>query len=155
VPTTVLLEDIVEALEMQFDESSSYLNLDTGQVETVHDELLRAAEEADDGEEIELPEWQMEELEIARQIVCSDRFVRLPTKFDVHEWAIMRDFSQAMESAQIRVELEYAIHGAGAFRHFKHIVRQHHIEPAWFAFHQARLKRIAVDWCKEHDINWR
>jgi hypothetical protein len=35
MPPTVLLKDIVDALEMQFDEYSSYLDLDTGKVETV------------------------------------------------------------------------------------------------------------------------
>jgi len=47
--TTVLLKDIVDALEMQFDESSSFLDLDTGQVETVSHDLLGEAEET--GEE--------------------------------------------------------------------------------------------------------
>jgi hypothetical protein len=45
---TVLLKDIVDALEMQFDESSSFLDLDNGRVETVSHDLLSDAEEADD-----------------------------------------------------------------------------------------------------------
>jgi hypothetical protein len=38
------LNDIVDALELQFDQSSSFLDRDTGQVETVSDVLLREAE---------------------------------------------------------------------------------------------------------------
>jgi len=35
MPVTVRLKDIVDALEMQFDDASSFLDLDTGRVETV------------------------------------------------------------------------------------------------------------------------
>ena len=53
MPATVLIKDIVEALEMQFDEQLSFLDLDTGRVETVSRELLGMAEEGDDGDEEE------------------------------------------------------------------------------------------------------
>jgi hypothetical protein len=42
MPATVRLDEIVDALEIQFDESSSFLDLDTGEVETVSRDLLRA-----------------------------------------------------------------------------------------------------------------
>ena len=116
--TTVRLNDIVEALEMQFDESPSYLDLDTGQVVTVSEDLLREADEPGD-EEPDLPDWQKDEWEIAKRIVSTDRFRELPTKFDVHEWEIMQDFSRSVESDRIREDLLHAIHGAGAFRNFK------------------------------------
>jgi hypothetical protein len=88
MPATVVLQDIVDALEMQFDEVASFLDLETGQVETIPDDLLRKAEE-DDGDEPDLPDWQEGQWEVARRIVSTDRFVSLPTQFDVHEWEIM------------------------------------------------------------------
>ena len=98
MPAKVRLNDIVDALEMQMDEFSSFLDLDAGQVETVSRDLLRKAEECDDGEAPDLPAWQEGEWEIAKRIVSSGRFRKLPTKFEVHEWEIMRDFSDAVES---------------------------------------------------------
>jgi hypothetical protein len=44
VPATVHLNDIMDALEMQFDESLSYVDLDSGQVVTVSEPLLREAD---------------------------------------------------------------------------------------------------------------
>ena len=44
MPATVRLKEIVDALEMQFDESSAFLDLDFGRVETVSHALLRDAE---------------------------------------------------------------------------------------------------------------
>ena len=112
MPATVRLDEIVDALEMQFDESSSFLDLDTGQVETFSSDLLRDAEESGD-EEPDLPAWQKEEWEMARRVVSGGRFRELPTKFDVHEWEIMQEFSRSVESGSIREDLLGAIHAAG------------------------------------------
>ena len=92
MPATVRLKDIVDALEMQFEESSAFLDLDTGQVETVSHALLREAEDSGD-EEPDLPTWQKHEWEIAKRIVSTDRFQELPAKFEVHECPLgRRDF---------------------------------------------------------------
>jgi len=151
---TVRLNDIVDALEMQFDESSSFLDLDTGRVETVSHALLREAEESSD-EEPDLPTWQKQEWEIAKRVVSTDRFQELPTKFEVHEWAIMQDFSRSVESDGIREDLLRAIHGAGAFRNFKDTLQRHRIESAWFAFRTEALRQIALNWCEENRIVWK
>jgi hypothetical protein len=153
MPATVRVNDIVDALEMQMDESSSFLNLDTGQVETVSHELLREAEEPGD-EEPDLPEWQEQEWEMAKRIVATGRLQELPTKFDVHEWEIMQDFSRSVESDSIREDLLLAIHGAKAFQNFKDTVRRHGIESVWFAFRTEALRQIAIDWCEENQLVW-
>ena len=57
MPATVRLKEIVEALGMQFGESSAFLDLDSGQVEAVSHTLPRAAEDSGD-EEPDLPTWQ-------------------------------------------------------------------------------------------------
>jgi hypothetical protein len=153
MPATVLLKDIVDALEMQLDESSSFLDLDAGRIETVSDDLLREADESVQ-EEPDLPAWQKQEWEIAKRIVSTNRFQKLPTKFDVHEWAIMQDFSRSVASDRIREDLLNALHGAGAFRHFKDTLRRHRIESTWFTFRAEALRQIAVDWCEENHIGW-
>jgi hypothetical protein len=153
MPAAARLNDIIDALEMQFDESASFLDRETGEVEIVTDAILREAE-AGHGSESDLPDWQKQEWEIAKQIVSTDRFLRLPTKFEVHEWAIMRDFARSVGSDCIREDLLSAIHGAGAFRNFKDMLRRHGIESAWFAFRTDALKQIALDWCEENQIIW-
>ena len=152
MPVTVRLEDIVEALEMQFESASSFLDCETGQVETVTHELLSEAERGT--EPSLLPDWQKPEWELAKRIVSTGRFLELPTKFDVHEWAIMEEFSHSVESARLREDLLHAIHGAGAFRNFKYTLRRNGAEAAWFAFRTKALRQIAVDWCEENQIVW-
>ena len=150
MPTTVLLGDIVDVLEMQFDDSLSFLDLDTGRVETVS----REAEESEE-EEPDVPDGQDEGWEIAKRIASSDRFQRLPIKFDIHEWAIMQDFAHSVASERIREDLLNAIHGSGAFRYFKDTLRRHRLEQDWYRFRSEALKQIAIDWCEEHEIAWR
>jgi hypothetical protein len=81
--------------------------------------------------------------------------VPLPRKFDVNDWEIMQDFALSIRSEPIREDLIEAIHGAGAFRHFKHMLRTHRLEPRWHEFRNQALKQIAIEWCEENDIEWR
>ncbi len=158
MPDIVQLKKILEALEFQLDDYSSYLDLDSGEVETLPDELVGAAEEA--GEDAEAPpedlliDYSGEDWEAARRVALSDRFVLLPTKFDVHEWSIMQDFANAQDDQRIRDELLHALHGAGAFRHFKAGVQRNEVETAWYDFRNQALRQIAIAWCAENDIDW-
>jgi hypothetical protein len=154
MPAIARLNDIVEALDMQIDETSSFLDRETGQVETVLRELLREVEASGDDEEVDLPAWQKPEWEVAKLIVSTERFLPLPSRFDVHEWSIMEDFSRSVEPDRIRDELLLAIHGAGAFQNFKDAVRRHRIEAAWFAFRTEALRQIAIHWCEKNQVVW-
>jgi hypothetical protein len=67
----------------------------------------------------------------------------------------MREFAESRRSARVREELVDAIHGSGAFRMFKDRIRRLGVEKDWYAFRDAALKEIAVEWCKEHQIAFR
>lgn len=58
--------------------------------------------------EPDLPTLQERDWEIAREIVPTDGFRQLPTKFDVHECAIMRDFSYSVPSATTGLALQWS-----------------------------------------------
>lgn len=141
MPAVVRLNDIVEILEVQFEESSSFLDRETGEVTIVSRELLLEAEECGDDEEPDFLAWQR-------------NLLKLPSKFDVHEWSIMQDFSRSVEHDRIREDLLRAIQGAGAFRYFKDTLRRHRMEAAWFAFRTEALRQIAIDWCEKNQIVW-
>jgi hypothetical protein len=114
------------------------LDLDTGQVETVSHALLREA--GDSGDE--------------GRIFLHGRSTngRLPSEFEVHEWAIMHDFSRSVESDIIREDLLNPIHGPGALRSFKDTLQRQSIESSWFAFRTEALKQLALGWCEENQI---
>ena len=59
----VKLQDILEGMDFQSDERSSFLNLTTGEVIAITDEELRAAEH--DAPLEDFPEWQHDAIRIA------------------------------------------------------------------------------------------
>ena len=149
----VALYEIVDGLEMQFEEQLQVLDRQTGQVEVLPREVIALAEE--DGDIDELPEWEQPLFELAKErIVDPDRFVRLPTKYDVDEWEIMREFAESVAPRPFSEELQNAIRGSGAFRYFKDTLRRYGREKEWYAYKTAALRDIAIDWCEENGIEW-
>jgi hypothetical protein len=149
----ILLKDIVEALDAAGDEVSSYVNRATGEVRTVTDEELRYAE--DDEDASGLPEWQRESVAQARDVLDSDDWLPLPSKFDIDEWEIMDDFARSLPDGAHSAEVIDAIHGSGAFRRFKAAIRRLGIEESWFAHRAQALERIACSWLRAHGLEYR
>jgi hypothetical protein len=148
----ISLSEVVEAIELQTDDSVSYLNPDTGELVYVTDEMRDVVEE---GETDSIPQWMREDIPKVREALESGRFLCLPSKFDVHEWAIMDGFSRAQENDRVREELLDAIHGSGAFRMFRSTIRRLGIEQAWYQFRGRALEDIAREWLEEHNLQYK
>ncbi len=101
----VKLADIITGMEFQTDESRSYLDKNAGEVVTISDEELRAAENNEPVERF--PEWQRKSIEIAKEILETDSYIPLPGKFDIHEYNIMEKFCLSIENEEIRNTLYY------------------------------------------------
>jgi len=96
-------------------------------------------------------------VELARKIQQEPgaRYLRLPSKFDVHEWAIMDRFCYTIQNAHIRDDLHSGIRGAGAFRMFKRLLSEYKLWEAWSRFRQAELRQMAIEWCEEQGVAYR
>ena len=147
--TTVSLREVVDALDIATDEMSSYVNRSTGQVLAISHEELQLAEE---DPESDMPDWQREMVAEARKVLESKDWIRLPSKFDIHEWEIMDGFGRSLSKAAERAEIAEAIHGKGAFRNFKGTIRRLGIDEAWFAYRKRALEDIAREWLAEHGL---
>ncbi len=145
--TKVSLIEVVDALEIATDEVSSFVSKRTGQVVTLSHEAMHLAEE--DSKD-DLPDWQEEELRLARDVLESTDWLGLPSKFEVHEWEIMNRFGQSLSVPAQREEVLDAIHGGGAFRQFKSTIRRLRLEDTWFAFRSSAFEDIARSWLSEH-----
>ncbi len=152
----VELDVVIEALEMADDSISSYLDVETGEVHSITEEEFDLAEDPQTAIE-DLPNWQREAVTLARSIQKQDgkRYMALPDKFDVHEWAMMDRFSMTLRDAQMRNDFHGGIRGAGAFRLFKHLLTEYDLWDAWNRFKQVELRQMAIEWCKENGITYR
>jgi hypothetical protein len=153
MPASVSLKEILDAFEMQSEESQAFVDRERSEVHVVSNRVLGMVEECEPPDE--LPDWQQHEYQLARSIVKTDRFLRLPSKFDIHEWEIMDRFSRSVTPEHLAEEFGSAIRGRGAFRMFKDALRRHKLWDAWNEFRDRALREIAIDWCEESGLAYR
>jgi len=146
----VKVRDVVDAMDMVGDEMSAYLNKRTGELITLTTEELSAAEEEEDLDDY--PEWQRESIVKAGEIMGSEDWIELPSKFDIHEYAIMEEFCRSIDDAELSDRLLNTIRGSGAFGRFRGALEALDMRQEWFDFRAAEFERIACGWLQENEI---
>ena len=152
------LGELAFAFESGFHELSNYLDLETGEIvvvaDDIHGQLETIYEEmsVEEGEESPtmadllaeqgLPDWQKQAVRDADAVEagCGERFIAVP-QVDSHEaYGDMEDFIATVRNSRIRELLDVAIMGRGAFRRFKDVLYNYpREEQNWFAFRDARM----------------
>ena len=148
----VSLQDVIEAMDVPNSEWAAYLNPSTGEIAIVTEEDRYALEEAEEAEQ--LPEWQRELLPKIREVVESEDYLQLPDPFEIHEWSIMERFCYTEEDPERRDELLGAIHGRGAFSHFRQAIQRLGLLEAWYRFREQAYEEIAKEWLEFHQISY-
>jgi hypothetical protein len=146
----VSLKEVIDGLDMIGDEVRAYLNLTSGEVLEVTQEDLDTVEEGEEWRE--QTDLMLQHYEKVNEIISTENWLELPSKFDIHEYKIMEDFCLSVEHDGIRDELLWKIRGSGAFRRFRDTIYHYSIEADWYAFRGRAFRQIAVDWLEEHDI---
>lgn len=93
-----------------------------------------------------------DEVTRVREVLESENWLPLPTRFDIHEWAIRDEFARSVDDPDLRDELLNAIRRPGALRNFKDAMHRRGIRESWYSYRTAALTQIAVDWLDEHGI---
>ena len=83
-----------------------------------------------------------------------ERFLRFPTKYEIHEYSIMDSFVDDLPAGRIKSELAGAIRGKGAFRRFKQTIRFQGVEQLWYDYQANAYRELAERWCNENDIQF-
>ena len=150
----VKLKDIVEALEMESDSTTFWLDKDTGQVEMISEDVTAGMHLEDDGLVDEQPEWLRKAISKAQEIQndSDEQFVQLPDKFDLNDYKIMEDFSRKYPNDRVSATLQQAIKGKGAFRRFNNLIYEFSLQEKWNQFKQQAYEQMAIDWLEENDI---
>ena len=64
----------------------------------------------------------------------------------------MREFIDSLSYSEVKRDLAGAIHGKGAFRRFKDILRHYGVERQWYDYRDAAVKNFAASWCEKNDV---
>lgn len=153
MPIPVKLKDIIEEMEVQLDDFRTFLNKETGEIVTLTSDELMAAEEEESLDD--KPEWMLENIVVANDILWNfDKYVELPTKYDIHEYKIMEYFCYTVENERIQDSLFQTIRGKGAFRRFKDRINDYGIQDQYYSYREEQFKQIAKEWCEDHGIGY-
>jgi hypothetical protein len=60
----------------------------------------------------------------------------------------------ALDNQKISDILCDLISGSGAFRRFKDAIHKYDIADDWYKYRNDALKEIAIEWCREHNIEF-
>jgi hypothetical protein len=151
----VKLDDLVSEIELQIDDTFTFINTKTGEVITLMREEIGAAEDEKPLENF--PDWQKENIEKAINIIEDEDgvYVDFTLRNDYNEYEIIQDFIGTLEDESIREEMYEATEGRGAFRRFKDGIIEHGVDKQWYKYKESKIKELVIEWCKEHDIEIR
>lgn len=141
----IKITKIVEAMDMQMDTSSAFMDKKTEEIIFVSDDEFRIVD--DEFVLEDYPEWQRETLLIAEKIAFDiNSFISLPDKYEIHEYKIMEKFAININDER----LFNALHGKGAFRRFKDQLHFQNLTDEYYDFYDRYLKEIAINWCEDN-----
>lgn len=152
----VSLNDIVQEMQVICDTMTVYYQRSTGKFFMATDEHIYLAES--EAPIDDCPEWEQEIIRETAEFLAREDdgdHVPLPTRYDIHQYAIMERFCSTVENRKIANDLFRSIAGKGAFRRFKDALHRHGIEKSWYAYKDEAYKETARDWCEDHGIGWR
>ena len=99
------------------------------------------------GEYEELTEDEIDEL--------FEKSIILPTKYEINEYQIMVGFIDTIDNEKLKIELQTLIQGKGAFRRFKDYCFESNIIQEWYKYKEQKYKEIAIEWCKQNELEYK
>lgn len=133
------LNVVLDAIEAADDNYTYFLDMETGESVFLVDELVTGLD--NEGLDDEIQE-------------NFGRYLRLPTRFEIHEYNIMEQFIWSLPEGRQQNMLERAIQGRGAFRRFKDMVCNLGLEKKWFQYEADTYKKMAIEWCRDQEIEY-
>ena len=131
----VKLSEIIDALEETDDEVTYFIDLLSGKI--IQDSDFGSFYTDGSGE------IDFEEL---------TDYLKLPTKYEINEYQIIKEFISTIKDEQIRNQLFITIKGPGAFRRFKDSCINYNIINDWYAFQKEVYYDIAKDYCLWNNV---
>lgn len=132
-----------------------YLDKSTGKVFAVPRSLVRSLEQERRDERPDFPEWDVQLIPLAREIVlgASPQFVRVPEAFGKPEHRWMLEFARGIRSFRLKQRLYVALRGRGSAQRFKEILKETPEEARkWTAFCQAHWEEKIQIWLESLGI---
>lgn len=110
----------------------------------------------EDGDETidSLPDWEKEDYHLYQEIQndYSDRFVSLPTEWDLDESRVIYHYCFQLKDQNKADDLLNAFNGNHRYRKFRHALAINNLRESYYAYKYQAMKKLAIEWCKENHI---
>ena len=138
---TIPLKQVIQAIEEASEVFTSFWDTKTGKTVYLANPLMTDMTEEDKALAAAIEDMP-------------ERFLRFPTKYEIHQYRIMEDFIDQLSPGKVQEELVHAIRGKGAFRRFKQSMRFHRLEQCWYDYLAEAYREIAIRWCEEDGVEY-
>lgn len=165
------LDELAIALDTDFSELHQYLDLETGRIVPIMQEIAWELEEIYDEiydeagnrvlslqdylQQRDDPDWQKEMMLEADRVEqeFGTRSIRVERDDPYDDYRAMERFIGTVDDARLRERLWNTIQGRGAFRRFDDLLaRLPQVREGWFDFKAARLQKRVANWLEYYDI---
>lgn len=106
---------------------------------------------------IDLRIMSMDEYEKITDKIDADeeeRYYYLPSSYVFHNSEVIEEYINEVKNEDIQDELEDVFYGKERYRRFREILRKYRMEDDYKKFREEYLKNMAVEWCKENNIEY-
>ena len=138
---TIPLKQVIQAIEEANEVFTSFWDTKTGKTVCLADPLMTDTTEEDKALAAAIED-------------APERFLRFPTKYEIHQYRIMENLIDQFSFGKAQEELVHAIRGKGAFRRFKQSVRFHGLEQRWYDHLAEAYRELAIRWCEEEGLEY-
>ncbi len=149
----VKLNELINEMEMNFDEYTTFYHPKTGVFYSISDQAFAAVE--GDESMTRLHNVEDDEIAIAGDIYeNSSDYIELPDRFEINEYAMLEGFSISVKDEKASRLLQIAIKGSGAFRRFKEMLSELDLVQEWYSFRDEQYKEKAIKWCQINELEY-
>lgn len=152
----IKISEIVDELQRISMDLAVYYNKTTGEFLNVEDDDFRIIEDDDFENKIkDYPKWQKEYLQKVYDLYDNiDNYIKLPDKFEIKDSDIMEEFIKNISNPNRKQQLENCMWQKRMYRKFKDKLIELGLENDYYKFYEEKLKEIAINWCKDNNLEF-
>jgi len=142
-----LIDDIIMALDNAGFETRSFYDRKNREVVALTEDIYYYESK----DENSLPDWQKDEMELARKVEAEpERYIYINPLPSYEKYNLMQEFASQQKNERLAELLWVALDGKGAFRRFKDVLLNYPEErQKWFDFEYEWMEKQAIDFLNE------
>lgn len=149
----VSLQDLIECMEHEGEYLEHYYNKTTEIIIYIEDERTSSYSAKDINEIDKFEDWEAELIIILNDFQNNkDNYIKLPSIIEMDQYNLMVDFCNTLENNSIKEKLsEIDFKDLPMLRT---LLEENNLVNDWYNYRESTEKAIAIQWCRDNNINY-